>query len=98
MKKLKFPESIPVAGQKYMVYVGADLRSVPALCWGYVQPDERSIYFCDEFPDGRAMLTTYWHEVLHAICYEYGVELDDKDTDRVAQGMTQAFLALMEAE
>lgn len=98
LKNLKLPDSVPVAGQVYSITVSPDLREAPALCWGYVRPDEKSIYLCDEFPDGLSLITTYFHEVLHAICSEYGVELNDLDVDRLAQGITQAFVALMEAQ
>lgn len=97
-KQIALPDSVPVAGQTYNVVVVDGLDDVPSSCWGYIDCGSRTIYLTSQFPDGATLLTAYFHEVIHAISAEYRVELEDNDTDRLAPGITQAVIALMEAE
>ena len=46
----------------------------------------------------QQLLVTWHHETGHAIAYEFGVMLNEKNTDRMAQGRTQVFADWMEAQ
>ena len=94
---MKLPEAIPIGSQLYEVLVvekfpddGACDRSSSKTIW------------IEDVPDNpRALLLNFWHEVIHAGEREYGYMLKDKmydsDVDRIAQCVTQAMLALVEA-
>ena len=45
-----------------------------------------------------SLLVTFWHEVGHAIEFEYRIERDDDGNERQAQGTVQAVMALMAAQ
>jgi hypothetical protein len=40
------------------------------------------------------MQTTFLHEILHAVCYQYGAPNIEADIDRMANGLAQAMLQL----
>ena len=46
----------------------------------------------------QQLLVTWHHETGHAIAEEYGVNMNEKNTDRMAQGRTQVFKDWMEAQ
>ncbi len=97
-KGISIPERVPVASQMYDIEIVEGLADAPTNCWGCCNEASRVIKLTAEFPDVATMLVSYLHECLHAISSEYRVKMDDDDVDRVAQGMTQAVIALVEAE
>ena len=65
---------------------------------GGCEEDDQVIWLSNEFANERTMLEVYYHEALHGIEEEYGVKMTHKDLDRIAQGIVQATLALIEAQ
>ena len=93
MSVIKFPDVVPVGSQLYTVRVGP----MPGADVGACEDTTKEMWIDDGQPP-RAALRVFFHEDLHAIENEYGVKLSHADLDRIAQGIVQAVLALVEAQ
>lgn len=93
------PDKIQVGGQFYRIQVQPLVEA-----FGGCEKYRKMILLQDEYPDPSAFLVTFFHEIIHAIEAEYHLggegeddRLAERDVDRIAQGITQAVIALLEA-
>jgi len=94
---LPLPDALVIGAQEYKVSLVDRFEQEPKNAWGFCDERSKTLQFAAEFPNERLLLITYFHECIHAIENEYGLDLKEKDVDRLAQGVTQAVLALVAA-
>ena len=55
-------------------------------CHGIIDPRKELIQIeKNDSPTGKQI--DLWHEILHALCWQYGVAWKDEDIDRIAHGV-----------
>ena len=91
---LNFPERIPVASIIYRVEYRKRIRDEDDdPCGGLCDPNKKILYLLTKYPTEAVARQAFWHERVHAINTEYGIEMSHEDLDRIAQGITQAEMA-----
>ena len=95
----QLPEAVTIGAQQYEVRILDEISEEPGNAWGFCDGKKKVLTFAPEFPNASLFLITYFHECIHAISGEYGVEFKDgeNDIDRIAQGIVQGVLALVDA-
>jgi hypothetical protein len=57
-------------------------------CYGVHDAEELTIcYRAEPKQHPTHLKSVLWHEAVHAICHDRGIELDEDDTDRLASGI-----------
>ncbi len=90
-RALGFPDRVRVAGIIYRVeYRKRIWDDDDGLCDGACDLDRKIITLLRKYPTREVAHQAFWHEKMHAIVTEYGIEMSHEDLDRIAQGITQA--------
>ena len=94
----RLPDKIQIGGQFYRIQVQPLVDA-----FGGCEKHKKIILLQDEYSDASAFLVTFFHECIHAIECEYHVggdgdddRIPERDVDRLAQGLTQVLLALLD--
>lgn len=86
-KKLTVPKEIKLGARTFKVSYNKDI--VYDNNWsGCISQRHGTIEICPDYNDEYKMITLF-HEIFHAICYQYNIEIDEKDNDRLANGMAE---------
>lgn len=83
--KVKIPREFKIGAGSYTVSLERDLKLNEGV-WGETNYIRRIIRV-DEGLLGGDRETTFFHEVLHTIDHEYACSLDEKDIERMANGL-----------
>jgi len=90
MVKIKIPRKIRVGAYEYDVLAIKDLIYDHKLL-GQALTDKETIKF-DPSARYRVKCVTFWHEVIHAICDTYRLELKEEEIDRIAHGLVAVMI------
>lgn len=93
-RDLGFADRVPVAGIIYRVEYRKRIRDADGdECFGGCDQHEKIILLLTKYPTEAVARQAFWHEKMHTINTEYGIEMSHEDLDRIAQGITQAEMA-----
>lgn len=84
---LKFPSWVRVGGHTYRVV--RDYQFEDGDLYGQTDHSGLEIHICGGVEPSIEEVT-FFHELIHAVAWVYGVKLGEKATDRLANGLYQA--------
>ena len=77
---MKIPESVRIAGVEYAVQDNvSDLNDGQYMLRGQIDYMESAIRLSDRMPDHQQKCITLWHEILHGIHFNSGMELQNEE-------------------
>jgi hypothetical protein len=84
---VNIPNQVKVGPYVYPVSRPYEVKVDGKLCWGHISYNPQCIEIQEEISEERAAVA-FFHECLHAIDDAWSVGLSEKQTDRLAVGLT----------
>jgi hypothetical protein len=94
---LTVPDSVPIGSQIYTIRQTTFPDAGESELCEY-DAMTKIVWLRHEYANVPAFLLAFAHGLLHGVEEEYGVDFKDNDIDRIAQGVVQMIIALVEAQ
>ncbi|MFV0517240.1 MAG: hypothetical protein ACK5MV_07580 [Aminipila sp.] len=88
---MKIPENIRIGGVDYKVELQGALNDGVNMLYGQIDYQASEIKLNDDIEGHQHQCITLWHEVLHGIVNNFGMEIEDEEkiVDMFAKGIYQ---------
>lgn len=94
---MKIPDKICISGVEYAVELGPNLRDASRLLCGRIDYDACKIHLSTtDCQNHQYKCIVLWHEILHGIIEDRGLELDDDLEEKVCEALSRGIYQVLQ--